>query len=122
MRFYKPFYLICAYFLIVLIQFVASMDGIMHFFGLHWIFTVFVALLLAIIPAIGPLAGVYGAVVVWHWPVWTALLLFFWPYLIYGYFFFKGIPVSVFLKKQKKNSPPDEIEISYKVIHKDDRF
>ncbi len=95
-----PVLFIAAYILISLLQLIASTDGIMHFFGLHWIFAGFAALLLVFIPAVGPLAGVYGAVAVWNWPPILAVLLFFWPYLVYLLLFLFGTSASfVFWKK-----------------------
>ena len=95
-----PVLFIAAYILISLLQLIASIDGIMHFFGLHWIFAGFAALLLVFVPAIGPLAGVYGAVAVWNWPPILAILLFFWPYLFYLFLFLFGTTASfMFWKK-----------------------
>lgn len=94
-----PIIFIATYLIVSLLQFVASLDGIMYFFGLHWIFSIFAALLLLFIPAIGPLAGVYGAVQVWGWPVWAALLLFFWPYIMYGIMLSLGVTTSFFVWK-----------------------
>lgn len=91
-----PVLFIAAYILISLLQLIASIDGIMHFFGLHWIFAGFAALLLVFIPAVGPLAGVYGAVAVWNWPPILAVLLFFWPYLVYLLLFLFGTSASFF--------------------------
>ena len=86
--------------LATVLQFIAALDGIMHFFGLHWIFAIFVAGLLALIPAIGPLAGIYGAVQAWGWPVWAAVLLFFWPYLLYAGLLYSGQKASFWFWKQ----------------------
>ena len=72
------------YMIVTCLQFIAGIDGIMHIFGLHWIFAGFAAALLVFIPAIGPAVGMYGAVVVWQWPVLLALFLFFWPYFFYA--------------------------------------
>ena len=79
-----PLLFILFYILITVTQFIASLDGIMHILGLHWIFAGLAAALLIFIPAIGPAAGFYGAVVVWKWPVLPVLFLFFWPYFFYA--------------------------------------
>ena len=89
-----------SYLLHTLVQLVAALDGIMYFFGLHWIFAFFAAFLLALIPAIGPLAGVYGAVQAWGWPAWAAVLLFFWPYILYAVMLSLGITSSFFFWKK----------------------
>lgn len=95
-----PVLFIISYIVISLLQLIASIDGIMHFFGLHWIFAGFAGLLLVFIPAIGPLAGVYGAVAVWNWPPVLAVLLFFWPYLVYALLFLFGTTASFVLWKK----------------------
>ncbi|MBR4126252.1 MAG: hypothetical protein IKR09_01575 [Alphaproteobacteria bacterium] len=95
-----PFLFIVFYILITALQFIAGIDGIMHIFGLHWIFAGFAAALLAFIPAIGPAVGLYGAVVVWKWPAFLALFLFFWPYFIYaGLLLFGTTKAFMFWKK-----------------------
>lgn len=97
-----------SFILVSLIQTVAALDGIMAFFHLHWIFAGLAALLLAFVPAIGPLAGMYGAVAVWGWNPFAALLLFFFPYLLFGVLLLLGLGGSFwFLNKLKKNIPQD---------------
>ena len=113
-------FFIFSYLIVSVLQFVASIDGIMHFFGLHWIFAFFAAFLLLAIPAIGPLAGVYGAVAAWGWPVWASLLLFFWPYVLYALLFLCGVRISLSFWKKRKNAPPQEIEASYVVKNTQD--
>lgn len=110
------------YLAVSVLQFFAGIDGIMHFFGLHWIFAGFAALLLLFAPALGPLASVYGAVFVWKWPVLVALLLFFWPYILYALLLSFGVRFSWKLWKfgksaktrQEKMSPQD-IEATFTV-------
>lgn len=88
------------YIVITILQFIAALDGIMHIFGLHWIFAGFAAVFLALMPAIGPMAGLYGAVAVWKWNIWLALFLFFWPYFIlFGFFLFGTTSALLFWKK-----------------------
>ena len=100
MHFKWPFLLIALYFLITILQFAAGMDGLMHLLGLHWIFSGIAAALLALIPAIGPAVGLYGAVIVWKWPVVLALFLFFWPYFIFaGLMLFGTTQAFLFWKK-----------------------
>ena len=98
-----------SYLPVSIMQIVASIDGILFFFGMHWIFALFAALILVFIPAIGPLAGVYGAVMVWEWPIWGALVLFFWPYILYGILLLFGFSASFWtfgnLKKEFKKHP-----------------
>ncbi len=114
-----PLIFAISYLIVTLLQFVAALDGIMHFFGLHWIFAIFAAFLLALIPAVGPLAGVYGAVQVWGWPAWAAILLFFWPYVLYAVMLSLGITTSfIFWKKTFapfRHTAPKDIEPEYTV-------
>lgn len=124
MLFKLPFIFAISYLLITLLQFVAALDGVMHFFGLHWIFAIFAAFLLALVPAVGPLAGVYGAVQVWGWSSWAAVLLFFWPYVLYAVMLSLGITTSfVFWKKTftpfRRNASHD-IEPEYTVKDADE--
>ncbi|MBO4643922.1 MAG: hypothetical protein J5716_04865, partial [Alphaproteobacteria bacterium] len=72
------------YIVITALQYLASIDGLIHILGLHWIFAGFAAILLFLVPALGPATGFYGAIVVWKWPIIPVLFLFFWPYFVYG--------------------------------------
>ena len=85
---------------ITILQFIAGLDGLMHLFNLHWIFAGFAAAVLVLMPAIGPMVGLYGAVAVWEWNIWLALFLFFWPYFIYfGLIMFGATKTLMFWKK-----------------------
>ncbi|EGG0215498.1 hypothetical protein IDQ04_002239 [Salmonella enterica] len=52
---------------------------------LHWNgFVAFIAaLILTWFPILGSLAGILGAVMVWHWDILFAILLFIWPTLLF---------------------------------------
>ena len=110
-----PLLFILSVLIVGVMQIVASIDGILHFFDLHWIFAVFAALLLFCVPAIGPLAGVYGAVTVWGWSVWSALLLFFWPYILYGILALFGLTSALRLSKIVRIRRPQVIDAEYVV-------
>ncbi len=115
------FFLI-SYLIIALLQIVASIDGILYFFGLHWIFALFAAVLLVFIPALGPLAGVYGAVEVWGWSIWASIFLFFWPYILYGILLLFGVSFSFWNFQSMKRyfkKDPSVIEASYTVKDQD---
>lgn len=91
---------IAFYIIITIVQFMAGLCGLMHMFDLHWIFAGFAAGFLILMPAFGPMAGVYGATVVWNWPALIALFLFFWQYFIYaGLFLFGATKALLFWKK-----------------------
>lgn len=82
-RFFMILLFLASYFIVGIVQIIASIDGILYFFGLHWLFALLAAILLLFIPILGPIAGIYGAVAAWGWSIWSALLLFFWPYILY---------------------------------------
>ncbi len=121
-RFGLILFFIISYLFISLIQIIASIDGILYFFGLHWVFALFAALILVFIPGIGPLAGVYGAVEVWGWSILASVFLFFWPYILYGILVLLGISFSFLnfqsMKKYYKKRP-EVIEASYTVKKED---
>lgn len=124
-RFLLIILFILSYVVIGILQIVASIDGILYFFGLHWIFAVLAAVLLLFIPAIGPLAGVYGAVMVWDWSVWSALILFFWPYIFYLALIALGFSASFWSAKELRRymkGKPKIIDAEYIVqSHKLDK-
>ena len=93
---------VLCYAVITVLQFAASLSGLMHMFDLHWIFAGFAAGFLILMPAFGPMAGLYGATVVWKWPALTAFLLFFWQYFIYaGLFLFGATKALLFWKRMR---------------------
>lgn len=119
-----PLFFLLSVIIVGALQIIASIDGILHFFDLHWIFAVFAAMLLLFIPAIGPLAGVYGAVAAWGWSIWAALLLFFWPYILYGILALLGLTSALWSFKTIKLSRPKVIDAEYIVkthTYKDDK-
>jgi len=89
-----------SYVVVGIMQILASIDGILYFFGLHWIFALLAAVVLVFIPVIGPIAGVYGAVAAWGWSIWSALLLFFWPYVLYLLLVALGFSASFWTAKE----------------------
>ena len=108
-----PLFFLLSVVIVGIMQVIASIDGILHFFDLHWIFAVFAGLLLLCIPAIGPLAGVYGAVTVWGWSVWGALFLFFWPYFLYGILALFGMTSALWTFRNIRASRPPVIDAEY---------
>jgi hypothetical protein len=60
------------------VQFFATMDGVEYAAGIGGFFNVVISFVLAYIPFIGSITGVYGAVAVWDWNLFAALALFFW--------------------------------------------
>ena len=60
-----------------LIQLFAIMDGLQAWLGLPSVLAFIVALLTTYFPLVGQALGVYGAIVVWGWPWWLAVCLFF---------------------------------------------
>jgi hypothetical protein len=67
--------LVCT--LVGLVQFLATWDGVTYGLGIHSVLGFLLALLLGAFPIVGALTGIYGSIVVWNWPWWQAVLLFF---------------------------------------------
>jgi len=66
-----------------LVQLYAVCSFFIGYWGWHLLLAVPVSLFLAYIPLIGSICGYIGAVKVWGWALWQALLLFFWwPVLV----------------------------------------
>jgi hypothetical protein len=66
-----------AFFLVGLIAFFATWDGLEYLLGIPSFLAFFLALFLAWFPLLGAASGLYGAIVVWEWEWWQAVLLFF---------------------------------------------
>ena len=73
-----------AYIVIGLVQLFAIMDGLAYALHIGRFFAAILALFITYIPLVGSIAGIYGAVNVWHWSLLQAGVLFFWyvPVLI----------------------------------------
>lgn len=67
-----------AYFVVGIVQLFAIADGIDSGLGISGFFGFVIALFITYIPLIGSAVGVYGAANAWDWPIWQAVLLFFW--------------------------------------------
>ncbi len=66
------------YFVVGIVQLFAIMDGIGSWLGAGAFASFLIALFVTYIPLAGSALGTYGAVDVWNWELWQALLLFFW--------------------------------------------
>lgn len=62
-----------------LVQMAAVFAGLQDWLGLNLILTIIGALIIGVIPVLGFMTGVGGAVVGWGWEWWQAALLFMWP-------------------------------------------
>lgn len=71
-------FMVIAYFVVGCLQFFAVIDGVGHALNIGGFFSFVIALLLTYVPLVGSGLGAYGAIKVWDWGVWQALLLFFW--------------------------------------------
>lgn len=69
-----------------ILQFCAIVSGIKVGFGAHGlaatILAFVVAFFIAGVPFLGTIAGLIGAVYGWHWSFASAILLFFWPFIL----------------------------------------
>tara|TARA_B100001175_G_C19163194_1_gene473851 strand:+ start:84 stop:374 length:291 start_codon:yes stop_codon:yes gene_type:complete len=70
------------YVVIGILQWFATMDGLMYWFGISGIFAFFLSGFIAYIPLLGTIAGFKGAMDVWGWSFLEAGALFFGPFLI----------------------------------------
>jgi hypothetical protein len=61
-----------------IVQFFAAWDGFMYLLGVGSIVGGILAFLLAYVPLVGSIVGMYGAVKVWDWSFLQAFVLFFW--------------------------------------------
>ena len=70
------------------IQLAATFAGVNVYLGLHgfaaFLIGGFAGMMVAWLPIIGTAAGMYGAVVAWHWSIWSAALLFGLPYAFFA--------------------------------------
>lgn len=65
------------YFGVGLVQLAATMAGLEQWLGLHWLIAVPLAMILAYVPLVGTIVGMFGAVHAWGWEWWQAGALFF---------------------------------------------
>lgn len=79
-----------AYFIVGTVSFFAIAQGVDLAFGTG-IFSFIIAAVLAYLPIIGAGFGVYGAVNVWDWAVFQAVLVFFWYVPVYLLFMVFGV-------------------------------
>lgn len=72
-----------AFVLAGIVQICATFVGIEHYTGFGWFLSGFFTLLTGWVPLVGTILGVYGAHVVWGWGLFSSILLFTFPYIIY---------------------------------------
>lgn len=64
-------------------QWVAIFDWVDSTFNLPWIVSVSLAGASGFFPLLGNICGTLGAINVWGWPWWAAILLFFGSWIFY---------------------------------------
>jgi len=69
------------YFLLGIVQWVATIDGLAVWFGISGFFAFVLSGIISYIPLIGTIAGFRGAMDVWGWSFLEAGALFFGPFL-----------------------------------------
>ena len=72
-----------AYLVIGLVQLFAIVGGIDYALGIGTVLSFIIAVFITYIPLVGSIAGVYGAINVWDWSIWQAVVLFFWYVPVY---------------------------------------
>jgi len=60
-----------------LFQLAATYAGLVDWLGVPWLLAVLLSVFIGWMPLVGTVLGVLGAVYVWHWAWWQAVLLFF---------------------------------------------
>jgi hypothetical protein len=71
-----------------LFQIAATIAGVQHWLGIHWIVASAIALVIAWTPIIGTVLGMVGAHSVWGWSWPSAFLLFLGPLFVIAAFAF----------------------------------
>ena len=69
------------YFVLGIVQWVATLDGLEIWFGISGFFAFILSGLISYIPLIGTIAGFKGAMDVWGWSFLEAGALFFGPFI-----------------------------------------
>ncbi|ABV89285.1 hypothetical protein [Shewanella pealeana] len=69
------------YIILGIFQLAAVMGGLEDWMGLHWIIAAPLAFVIAYIPLVGTVVGMFGAVTVWHWSWLQAGGLFLGPFI-----------------------------------------
>jgi hypothetical protein len=68
------------YFVVGILQFVATIGGLTDWLGLPFWLAIIACFFLAYIPVVGTICGIAGAIVSWNWEWWQAGLLFVGPW------------------------------------------
>jgi hypothetical protein len=66
----------------LILQVIATADGITHVMGWNSFASWFVAIAMGWMPLLGTATGMYGAIAVWVWPWYAAATLFTWPIIL----------------------------------------
>lgn len=65
-----------------ILQFFAISSGLLKIFHHDGIFTLLISSILAFLPVVGSILGVWGACTSWGWNIWNAIIIFALPYVI----------------------------------------
>lgn len=92
-----------------LFQLAAIYSFLEDYWGWPFLLSAIGGLIVAYIPVLGSICGVLGAIYVWRWEVWQAILLFCWPiiFMFCGGFggFIAYILDNIFKKNNIKDTP-----------------
>lgn len=89
------------YLVLGLIQWAAIYAGVFSYTG-NWILSFLIGGIVAYIPIIGTIAGIYGAYSYWEFPLWVSILLFTFHFILFGLFFIFQIILEL-IENRKKN-------------------
>ncbi|MEI6056346.1 MAG: hypothetical protein WCR55_09850 [Lentisphaerota bacterium] len=98
MKYFVGCLVVFIYFGIGAVQAVAFLQGLMYFYDLSFWKAAIISIPLSFIPIAGTVLGIIGAVKVWDFSYFWAIILFCWPYLIYVLIIF----IAVVIPKKKK--------------------
>ena len=73
-----------------LLQLAAVYGAVEDWWGVPWWIGMFISPIIAFTPIVGTIAGIMGAIKSFGWSPLFAILLFFWPYVLYLILFAGG--------------------------------
>lgn len=84
------------------VQIFATYDFFRHYWEWNWFISVIGAMFIGYMPVVGSIAGVVAATKVWGWELWAAVLLFFYPIVLWIVIMILGGTVTLFQSITKK--------------------
>lgn len=79
---FQNFYFLTIYLIVCAMQIAACYALFHRMMDMHWLCSVPIATLAGIIPYVGTALGMIGAIDIWNWPVWKAMVVMLLPNLL----------------------------------------